>query len=221
MSGEFRFHKWQWIEAEVFKAPNDHRPESHKIDPDTIKRGSVIPTRGDWQERLEWIQPHLLPSFEDLENRRQSTGETLGFLRPSVLLGLDITPVKEPEWTTKELTALQQEGLFDSEEQKQRAQLRKIPFEFHYRYAFDLANGRNEHRHLLTDWEVGGLYWNCVKTHGSHWEAPFRRKLEEELAAKDLLFALGTMHRFPGQWLIIGLIYPPKPQDNPQLSLDW
>lgn len=221
MTGESRFQKWQWIDAEILKASNDHRPESHKIDPDTITRGAVIPTRGDWEQRLTWIEPHILDSFEALENRRQTTGETLGILRPATILGLDVTPVKEVEWSPKELAALQKEGLFDTDEQKQRAQLRKIPFEFHYRYAFDSPNERREHRHMLTDWEIGALYWNCVSSHGFAWETPFRHKLEKELPAKDLLLVMGTMHVFPQQWLIIGLIYPPKSQDNLQLSLDW
>ncbi len=203
-----------------FEGTNDHRPESHKIDPDTITRGAVIPTRGDWQQRLTWIEPHVVQSFEDLENHRQTTGETLGILRPATVLGLDITPVKEPNWSPKELSALQKEGLFDSDEQRQRAQLRKIPFEFHYRYACESVDGQSEHRHMLTDWEVGALYWNCVSSHGSQWQIPFRHKLEEELPAKDLLLVMGTMHIFPSQWLIIGLIYPPKSQDSLQLPLD-
>jgi hypothetical protein len=221
MAGESRFHKWQWIDAQIVKAPKDHRPESYKIDPDTIKRGEVIPTRGDWKERMSWIESCVLGSYEELEARRLSEGHTLGIVRLSTLLGLDITPAREPEWTSKELVALQQEGLFDTDEQRQRAQLNKIPFEFHYRYACQTAEGVEERRHMLTDWEIGALYWNCVRSHGSNWQIPFRQKLEVELPGKDVLFVMGTMHRFPGQWLIIGLIYPPKVHISTQLHLDW
>ena len=43
-----------------------------------------------------------------------------------------------------------------------------------------------------------------------------RAKLEQELPSKDLLFLLGTIHRFPGQWLLISVIYPPRPPaENP------
>lgn len=37
------------------------------------------------------------------------------------------------------------------------------------------------------------------------WEGPFRAKLENELPATDLMFLMGTMHRFPDQWLIVSL----------------
>jgi hypothetical protein len=32
----------------------------------------------------------------------------------------------------------------------------------------------------------------------------------DELMSKDLSFLMGTIHRFPDQWLIVSLIYPPK-----------
>lgn len=52
-------------------------------------------------------------------------------------------------------------------------------------------------------------------------EAPFRHKLETDLPDKDLMLLMGTIHRFPKQWLIISLIYPPKRQneDDQQIAL--
>lgn len=34
---------------------------------------------------------------------------------------------------------------------------------------------------------------------------------------------MGTIHRFPDQWLIVGLAYPPKqkPVQNPQMGLGF
>jgi len=37
-----------------------------------------------------------------------------------------------------------------------------------------------------------------------------RQKVEQELPSKDLMFLMGTVHRFPDQWLIISVIYPLK-----------
>jgi len=44
------------------------------------------------------------------------------------------------------------------------------------------------------------------------WEVPFRQNSKIQLPGADLLFLLGTIHRFPDQWLIVSLIYPPKQQ---------
>lgn len=157
--GETRFQKWEWISAVVSKARNDHRPESHKIDVDSIqKMGEVVPTRNEWQERLDWARPHLLGSFGELEERRQSTEQTLGFVRPTRLLGLDITPEKRPDWTEAERRNLSREVLFDPEAAGRRLPLQKLPFAFHFRYECQSAQGPREYRHLLTDWEVGALY---------------------------------------------------------------
>ena len=59
-------------------------------------------------------------------------------------------------------------------------------------------------------------YRNVQRKHGDNWEAAFRAKLEQDLPSKDLMFLLGTIHRFPHQRLLISLIYPPKPPaENP------
>jgi hypothetical protein len=47
--------------------------------------------------------------------------------------------------------------------------------------------------------------------------------MEIILPSRDLMFMMGTIHRFPDQWLIVSLIYPPKPPKErpaPQPSLD-
>jgi hypothetical protein len=79
-------------------------------------------------------------------------------------------------------------------------------------------------QYLITDWEAGALYRNCVRNHGTLWEKYFRMKLEDEFAQKDLMLLMGTVHRFPDHWLVTGLIYPPRlnhTSDSPQLSLGF
>jgi hypothetical protein len=88
--------------------------------------------------------------------------------------------------------------------------LRKVPFDFYYRYVCHTPEGEKIFRHKIVDWEVGVLFWNCRKSHGNRWEQPFRAKLEAELTGKDLMFMVGNQHRFQDQWLIISLIYPPR-----------
>lgn len=146
--------------------------------------------------------------------------------RQSDNLGLDITKARNPEWTDEEREKLLQEqmqgNLFsEAEERKQVKQLRKVPFDFHYRYVCDTPEGEKEHRHKIVDWEAGALFWNCRQNHGIDWEKPFRAKLEEDLGSKELMFLMGNQHRFQDQWLIVSLIYPPKrkPVDERQMSL--
>ena len=209
LDGDARFKKWEWISARISPTEKDHRPESRRIDADSIDRpGKIIQVkRGDWSDRLKWIEPHVLRSFDALEARRQATGQTLGFIRPARIVKLEITALRNPDWTDVDTVKLRQDGLFDSAQVKARTPLRKLPFDFHYHY----ESGGKLEKHKLVDWEVGALYWNCFRDHGPKgWEAKFRQRLESEFSSKDLLFLMGTIHRFPNQWLIVGLVYPPK-----------
>src|SRR3546814_4329634 len=61
--------------------------------------------------------------FDTLNTARVSTGATLGILRPTRIVGLDITPVDNPDWTKEELQKLvqyqQQAGLFDDDDRSE------------------------------------------------------------------------------------------------------
>jgi hypothetical protein len=219
-----QFRKWQWITARVIKSKADHRPESHRIFVDTITCDpKPLSLQNQWQERRPWIDRlPIYSDFAELEAVRQTSRQTLALLRPSRILGLDITPAEKPDWTPEELAKLihlQEQGeLFDPTDKRSLRLLRKLPFDFHYRYACDTAEGVKEHRHKINDWEIGVLYWKVREKHGEGWKLPFAAKLEQNLPAKDLMFLMGTMHRFPDRWLIVSLIYPPKQQPAKQLQ---
>lgn len=223
LQGEKKFQKWEWITARISKATKDHRAESHTIDSDSIVRRGVISTDNDWRERINWTAGHLYASPDALEATRQSAGVTLGFVKPKQLLELEITKSDQPDWTEGEKQKLMQEWLFDSKEVEDKILLRKVPFDFHYRYECEVDGETKVFRHKVTDWEAGALYWNCRRIAGDGWEKPFRARMEEEFSAKkDVFLLLGTMHRFPDKWLIVSLYYPPKGADfsaEPQLSL--
>jgi hypothetical protein len=222
-----QFKKWQWIDVRIEKANKDHRPESHKIYIDTINCGDVIDTKKEWATRWQWLEK--MPSFDSfdaIDSARIADELSLALLRPKQLLGLDITKARYPDWTDEEREKLLREqmqgNLFsEAEERKQVKQLRKVPFDFHYRYMCDTPDGEKEHRHKIVDWEAGALFWNCRQRHGVDWEKPFRAKLEEDLGSKELMFLMGNQHRFQDQWLIVSLIYPPtrKPSDELQMPL--
>lgn len=216
IDGERQFKKWQWITARVERAKGDRRSESHKIFVDTIRfNGDPLPTSRQWAERRTFLD--RLKTFDDfsvLESHRISEGVTLGMLRPTSILGLDITPAKTPDWTDDEkaklLQSQQQGGLFDNTDAKSLTTLKKLPFDFHYRYICEIDGRRMEYRHKVADWEAGALFWKCFHRDKQGWEAAFRKKMMERLPAADLMFLMGTIHRFPDQWLIVSLIYPPK-----------
>jgi len=211
-----QFARWEWIRARISKATDDHRPESFKLDVDSIVRLSRLGTDLGWAERIQRVRPHIMDGFDDLEARRQVTGETLGFIR-SKSFRLEIEAANTQYWTEEEKAKLIQDGLFDSQNVKMRFPLRKVPFDFYYRYSCQTNTMTTEYRHKITDWEACALFWNCQQDYGKDWEKYFRQKLEASFAEeKELMFLMGTIHRFPDQWLIVGLLYPPKSEARQQ-----
>jgi hypothetical protein len=48
------------------------------------------------------------------------------------------------------------------------------------------------------------------RKYGQNWESKFRQKYEDEMINKfDMHFFVGTVHKHPGAWIIVGLFYPP------------
>lgn len=216
IDGAQQFKKWQWIHARIDRAVGDRRPESHKLFVDTVRfDGTPLSTARGWSARRDPLSKlRVHDDFGALDAERGAIGKTLGVVRPRRILGLEISQTTKPDWTDEERAKLAQSqrqgGLFDETDAKAITMLRKLPFEFHYRYEC-LVNGvAKEYRHKIVDWEAGALFWNCKDRHHDAWEQPFRAKMENQLPAADLMFLLGTIHRFPDQWLIVSLIYPPK-----------
>ena len=211
-----KFKKWQWIDVRVEKANKDHRPESHKLYVDTIMCGDVIDTKKEWSARWEWLDKiPVFDNFDAIDAGRLTDRLSIALLRPKKLLGLEITKARNQEWTEEEKEKLMREqmqgDLFsEAEAKRQVKELRKVPFDFYYRYLCNTPEGEKEYRHKIVDWEAGALFWNCRRDHGVDWEVPFRAKLEGQLGGKDLMFLMGNQHRFQDQWLIISLVYPPK-----------
>lgn len=213
-----QFKKWQWVSARVRRAQDDARPESHRVSVDTIQvEGEPLSTRDHWIARRQVIKGvPVFDSFSALDAAREANGVTLCLVRPGRLLWLDITPVDNPDWTEDEKAKLLQEqqqgNLFDADEdQRALKTLKKLPYDFHYRYECPTEVGPIEYRHKLVDWEAGALYWNVHRRHD--WQAAFRQKFLTEFADKDVMFLMGTIHRFPKQWLIVSVLYPPKLPD--------
>lgn len=216
-----QFRKWEWIEARVEASRKDHRPESHKVFVDTIHRhGPALSPKNNWHARRECLAKiPIFENFRDLDIARESQGITLGIVRPAAVLGLDITLADKPNWTEAEKAKLiqmqHQAELFDESDFKSLVTLRKLPVDFHYRYSCRDGNSLIDYRHKIVDWEAGALYWNVRRSHNDAWQKPFRQKLEVQLPNRDLMFLMGTIHRFPDQWLIVSLIYPPRQLPDP------
>jgi hypothetical protein len=71
---------------------------------------------------------------------------------------------------------------------------------------------------MIEDWELGALYWNCLKKTNGNEEIACQQVREKYFdwmyKERDLYFFMGTtkLHHFvaPNPFIIIGAFYPPK-----------
>lgn len=201
-----RFRKYQWVELRVEKATKDVRPESYKLKQNGIKILNTLGTVGDWKARKAVILPlkaHCLCCL--MRERDEKTFPTLGIFRPKKIESLIIS-ADSPEWSAQQIAILQQGHLF---EQKLK-QLEKIPYKFQYKFWCD-HDECNSHTLMCADWEMAESWRRWRSKYGDKWEEKFREKYERQLVeACDLHFYVGTVHRYPATWIIVGLFYPPK-----------
>lgn len=208
LSQDQRFRKYQWIEVATVKA-RDPRPESYKIKPDSIKiLSEPLPTTSQWQARKEIVSPLQAHCLCCLQKERNEKGyPTLGIFRPKIIETLVITP-ESATWEAAQLAILRQGHLF---EEGPTTELEKVPFKFQYKF-FCEENSCDGHTLKCTDWEMGQSWRKWRDQYGNGWEAKFRQKYETEMIQKnDTQFYVGTMHKHPHVWLIVGLFYPPRP----------
>lgn len=85
----------------------------------------------------------------------------------------------------------------------------KLPYSFSYE--FEDADGKASKLQIL-DWEIGALYWNCMRRHGNDEVIALEKvrvKYVDEFLKSDLHFFLGTTQQFhfvaPNPWVIIGV----------------
>jgi len=111
------------------------------------------------------------------------------------------------EWTPQQLTNLDQTMLFHSGPTEK---LEKIPHKFKYRFRCNDPHC-NGHNMSCTDWEMGESYRRWRDEYDEEWESALRQKYEDEMIHKrDTHFYVGTVHKHPKEWIIVGLFYPPK-----------
>ncbi|QZT36932.1 hypothetical protein K5X82_17105 [Halosquirtibacter xylanolyticus] len=219
-----QYPKYQWIEIDLVKNTSDFRPESFRptnIDVDNlISYGERVGTKNKWAERKALL---LKTCYTDLsmlitESKTEGLYTSLAVFKPTKIIDFIIEKT-EREWNSNQKASLQQGKLF--EDNKQFQVVKKLPYKFSYK--FEDCNGRQSTL-MNEDWELGALYWNCLRHHNGNEEAArhdVKKKYWDEFKSKkELYFFLGTTKlnqlRAPNPFIIIGTFYPPK---EPQLSL--
>jgi hypothetical protein len=214
-----QYKKYQWIEIDLVKNTGDKRVESFKpFSPDSISLLNKVGTENGWMERKQCVLEKGTV-FKDLDRiiQMNKDGElSLATFKPKKIIDMCIEEV-EREWDGDKIRYLKEkakQGDLFGDSPNYFSVAKKLPYKFSYRF---IDENNKESTMMVEDWEIGALYWNCLKKHDGNEEQAIndvRDKYLNELAQnRDVYFFLGTTLKYDGwaqnPFLIIGVFAPP------------
>jgi hypothetical protein len=204
-----QFHKYQWVEVDLDPVghKNDGRKESRKPYLDSLQiLGEPLDTKNGWLKRREYIDSMPHSTVNELKELHTVDKTSLGIVRPSRVLDLEIRPA-EREWKPEWQQLFSQMLLFGPPQKP----LAKLPYTFHY--VFECQDSEKPHTAMCEDWELGMLFLKEVERLGSEEAAAqsVRKKFLDDLCSesKDTRFFMGTFFPY-NTWLVLGVFWPPR-----------
>ena len=217
-SGQVNQVKYTWFELELKKRTDDFRPESHSpqhYDFRDLKIIERLDTQSNWEKRKEHCLKNVYTSMDKLiADSKDPKNVSLATFKPTSILRLEWEEDAR-EWKN-EWKDLRKQGDLFAEGKDPEKLIPKLPYKFFYVFTDDAGK---ERRLMIEDWEIGALYWNCLKQAEGKEQIALQKvkeKYDDDFKKnKDIYFFLGTtkqwhMRRSKNPFLIIGVFYPKK-----------
>lgn len=219
--GIVKSYKYTWIELDLKKRTDDFRPESHSPYDYSFKDIRIhgeLGTGDSWNERKQFCTKKIYFNLTQLISDSQSPFNiSLATFKPTEFLSFEIEK-DEREWKQEWRERINQLQINFGEPEKniQRELIPKIPYKFYYRFKDDQGTIS---RLMIEDWEIGALYWNCLKSTDGNEDLALQKVRDQYesnfFKNKDLYLFLGStrewhMRRARNPFVIIGVFYPPK-----------
>lgn len=204
--------KWDVITARIKNTPKDSRPESRRIDADSISVEGHIGTDDDWEVRRKYMlrDEHMVSGLEEMEARQEEDGTSLGVLKP------------EPDTLDVELEALSDDELeahrkkykeITAQRQLWPAGDRPVPApEYKPRIYFKGPEDSEVYDRRCLDWEV-------IEGAKHHFGDPdpsagFRKLMFNKAFSDDHepYLVLGNIHQFQHTFVVVSVFYPTRKQ---------
>lgn len=197
---EQRFDRFDVIEAKIFKAEDDWRRESYKVDPDSI-RIVQVGSRLSAEEKVALWSRFVVDSLVALRQENIETQRSLGIVKPDAgSVKFWAKPADRNDSESNEIfsSLLNQASLFNAEP------LPKLTLEFTFGFTFTSAGHRHEMK--IHDWEVQAAYHHYKRRYRNEALSRLEHVYGTQLPTQNLHFVLGTMKAHPRQFIIIGLL---------------
>lgn len=215
--GKIKQTKYTWIELNLEKRTDDFRPESYSPKDYGFKDldiGETIDTKNNWGIRKSFCLKNVYTNLSQLVNDSKAPKNTsLATFKPKKIKRL-IIEKDEEDWKPVWKALQDQMDLFHEPKEEAKKMFPKVPWKF--KYEFEDDDGKVS-KLMIEDWEIGQLYWNCLRDAGGDQTLALekvREKYETEFLTKnEVYFFMGTVlrnhqKRYPNPFVIIGVFYP-------------
>lgn len=189
-----KFGRWDRIRFRWRKPKDDHRPESLRVDPQSIELIGELP-KNERERLLANLEVSGLKAVA-------AKGKSLALLRPQqprFIIEQKSAKDIAQEKNDYELICKQKDMFY----QKELLPLEPCPFIFKYRYLTD----DGEREGTCQDWETDATFFHWRKRYGEEQALQqMQQRFGEEYPHKGMVFAMGTHSRYPDVWLINGVV---------------
>jgi hypothetical protein len=210
LDNDQKFKKYSIIEVNCSPPTDDKRPESLRVDSDSIKVIEEIDTeKGTWERRKAIVLKVPVKSMcQVYKDADPSIDLSLGLIRP-----IDISF----EWAKQSLSnqktreaCYTQLSLFN----KQKKAIEEIPLDFYYNFKCENVPECKGHKLSIIDWELRQSYrqWRTRYPDEKILLKMIEQKWLEiaDTAKKDVYFYVGNLKRFRSTFMVLGVFYPQK-----------
>jgi len=217
------FTKYQWVNLKIKKATDDPRPESYKVDIESIRTTEqVLPDKFGWLNRSKIIfkdSNYIFNGVEDLIKANRDKKTSLGFIKPKEILGIEIDERPENEYDNfiKKLESNKERSkqmeIFGPITIQELKSLEFVSKRFKIHWICNDVNCKT-HKMSILDWEA----YELVRKVGID---KAYKKLEDvlNLTKYDLGFFLGNFRLYPYTFAIGGMWYPKRNKNTETLNL--
>ena len=209
LDNDQKFKKYSIIEVNCSPPSDDKRPESLRVDSDSIKVIDWLDTeKGTWEKRKSIVSKVPVKSMCQVYKDAESSDLSLGLIKP-----IDISF----EWSKQSPSDQQareacyaQLSFFD----KKKDAIEEIPFNFYYNFKCSGEANCPGHKLSIIDWEIGQAYRDWRSRYPT--EAVLLEKIKQrwldiaDTAKKDVYFYVGNLKRFRTTFMVLGVFYPQK-----------
>lgn len=214
---EEKIGRWDIIEATVAKSASDPRPESWKVQQDSVTKVARVPDQWD-SKRAHLLRPAtIFQSLEALREAEFANKTSLGVVRVASKISFGSQRKRAEEqaaWEEKKESATAQKQLFIPPPMKGH-ELQYLPFLLRARFRCGTPDCNTEHDVSIRDW---GIYVYCIQN-GKSVEERIRAG-KEQLARvihpleKESYLLFGNTLEHPQSFMLIGFVDAPREQQR-------